>query len=216
MRCPYLFFDLDGTLTDPAQGICGSVQYALRRGGYPVGPLEDYFSWIGPPLLFSFREQLKVDEAEARRLLEYYRERFSTRGLLENQVYPGIPALLQRLRQAGARMAVATGKPTVYAERILEHFGLRQYFETVSGIDLNNEPMTKQGVLQTAMTRLGSPPREQCLMIGDRSHDAQGAAACGIDCALVLYGCGSRAEAEASSPRYIAASVAELETLLLG
>ena len=113
-------------------------------------------------------------------------------------------------------MAVATGKPTVYAERILEHFGLRQYFETVSGIDLNNEPMTKQGVLQTAMTRLGSPPREQCLMIGDRSHDAQGAAACGIDCALVLYGCGSRAEAEASSPRYIAASVAELETLLLG
>ena len=216
MLCPYLFFDLDGTLTDPAQGICGSVQYALEKGGYPVGPLEDYYSWIGPPLLLSFREQLGVDEAEARRLLEYYRERFSARGLLENQVYPGIPDLLRRLRQAGARMAVATGKPTVYAERILEHFDLRQYFETVSGIDLNDEPMTKQGVLQTAMTRLDSPPREQCLMIGDRSHDAQGAAACGLACALVLYGYGSRAEAEASSPRYIAASVDELAALLLG
>ena len=138
----YILFDLDGTLTDPALGICGCVRYALEKGGYPVGPLETYHPWIGPPLLRSFCQFCGVDEGEGQRLVDLYRERFSVTGLFENEVYPGIESLLQSLKARGAHLAVATGKPTVYSERILEHFGLKNQFDLVSGISLTEAPLS--------------------------------------------------------------------------
>lgn len=216
MRFSTLFFDLDGTLTDPAEGICGCVRYALEKGGYPVGPKEEYFPWIGPPLERSFEERVGVDNREAKRLVSLYRERFSTVGLFENKVYDGIPSLLRALREEGARMAVTTGKPTVFSRRILEKFGILEPFETVCGISLDEAPLTKQGVILQAMAELGAENREGCLMIGDRLHDVEGAHLCGIPCLFVLYGYGSREEAETSGADYIVESVDELRSFLLG
>lgn len=215
MKYPFVFFDLDGTLTDPAQGICGSVRYALEQGGYPAGSVEDYYSWIGPPLQLSFQQYLNCGEAEAKRLVGLYRERFSTVGLFENAVYPGIPPLLRRLKAAGCRMAVATGKPTVFSRRILAHFDLLQYFDEVSGISLTEAPLTKQGVIEHAMERLSVIRREDCIMVGDRDQDAIGAAACGIGFVGVLYGYGSREELSRAGASHMMGTIQELEAFLL-
>lgn len=214
MRYPFVFFDLDGTLTDPAPGICGCVRYALEKGGYPAEPPEAYHPWIGPPLQLSFQKHLNCGDAEAKRLVALYRERFSTVGLFENVVYPHIPALLQKLKSAGCRLAVATGKPTVFSRRILEHFDLLQYFDEVSGISLAEVPLTKQGVIEYAMERLSVGRREDCVMVGDRDQDVIGAAACGIGFVGVLYGYGSREELTRAGAGYVAETVEELEAFL--
>lgn len=215
MRYPFVFFDLDGTLTDPAQGICGSVRYALEKGGYPTAPMEAYYPWIGPPLQLSFQKHLDCDEAEAKRLVALYRERFSTVGLFENTVYPGIPPLLRRLKERGCRMAVATGKPTVFSRRILEHFDLLQYFDEVSGISLTEAPLTKQDVIERAMEQLSVTRREDCAMVGDRDQDVIGALACGIEPIGVLYGYGSREELACAGAEHLAETVEALEAFLL-
>ena len=215
MRYDYIFFDLDGTLSDPAQGICGSIQYALEKGGYPVGPMEKYHAWIGPPLLRSFEVYLNATPEEAQRLLALYRERFSVTGLFENVIYPGIPELLRELKAAGATLMVATGKPTVYARQILEHFGILDCFASVSGISLDNEPLDKCGVIAEAMRQVGVSDKRRCVMVGDRDHDVQGARMSHMDCISVLYGYGSREELEVASPTYLVESVEELRSLLL-
>lgn len=215
MRYPFVFFDLDGTLTDPAQGICGSVRYALEKGGYPTAPMEAYYPWIGPPLQLSFQKHLDCDEAEAKRLVALYRERFSTVGLFENTVYPGIPQLLRLLKERGCRMAVATGKPTVFSRRILAHFDLLQYFDEVSGISLTEAPLTKQGVIERAMEQLSVTRREDCAMVGDRDQDVIGALACGIEPIGVLYGYGSREELSHAGAGHILETAEDLAAFLL-
>lgn len=215
MKFPVLFFDLDGTLTDSSKGICRCARYALEKGGYPVEPEEAYLSWIGPPLEESFQERIGVSPAEAGRLVAFYRERYSRVGLFENRVYDGIPPLLQELKAAGARMAVATGKPTAFSRRILAEFHLLEYFETVSGIPLSGAPLSKHRVIEAAMAQMALPHRDRCLMIGDRRHDAEGAQLSGIPCAYVLYGFGSRTEAEASGAEYVLKTVDDLRAFLL-
>ena len=109
MKYSTVLFDLDGTLTDPVQGICGSVRYALEKAGRPVGPIESYHKYIGPPLLRSFEVYANATPEEAQELLGYYRERFSTVGLFENEVYPGIPELLRDLRRPASALPLQPG-----------------------------------------------------------------------------------------------------------
>ena len=215
MKYRYIFFDLDGTLTDPAAGICESVRYALTRAGYPAGPREEYHSFIGPPLRLSFRRHLGVSDEEAKRLLGLYRERFSTTGLFENEVYPGIPELLAELKANGARLVVATGKPTVYSTRILEHFNLLPYFDYVSGISLTDEPLDKKGVIEAGCAALGIGDKAECVMVGDRGQDVDGAKKAGMDCISVLYGYGTAEECAGAGATLLAATVEELRNLLL-
>lgn len=215
MRYPYILFDLDGTLTDPAEGICGCIQYALEKDGRSVGPMEEYYPWIGPPLEFSFQEFAGAEGEDVARLVTYYRERFSTVGLFENEMYPGIPELLRELKATGAHLAVATGKPTVYARQILEHFDLLRYFDCVCGISLGGTAMTKADVITEALKQLGQPDTQSCVMVGDRKHDVQGAQATGLTSIGVLYGYGSREELEAAGAGAIAESVEALGCLLL-
>ena len=215
MRYSTILFDLDGTLTDPVLGICRSVQYALGKAGKPVGPLEHYHKWIGPPLLRSFEVYANATPEEAQELLRFYRERFSSVGLFENEVYPGIPELLRELKDRGARMAVATGKPTVFASQILEHFGILDRFEYVSGISLDREPLDKCENILRALYKLGITDKSGCVIVGDRSQDVVGAKMCGIDSIGVLYGYGSREELEAEGPTMLADSVADLRRVLL-
>lgn len=215
MRWDYLFFDLDGTLTDPAEGICGCIRYALEKDGRSVGPLESYFPWIGPPLEYSFREFAGAGEEDTPRLVSYYRERFSTVGLFENKVYPGIAEMLAAFKEAGIHMSIATGKPTIFTERILEHFDLRQYFDCVFGITLGVTPETKAEVIAKGMEQMGADDLSRCVMIGDRKHDVIGAKARNIECIGVLYGYGGREELETAGADHIVESVDALQKLVL-
>jgi phosphoglycolate phosphatase len=186
-----IFFDLDGTLTDPKPGITRSLQYALEKLGRPV-PTQDELTWcIGPPL----RDSLVVllgGEADADRGVAFYRERFGEVGLYENSLYPGIEATLAALKPR-ARLFVATSKAHVFADRIIDHFGLRPYFDYVFGAELDGTRVHKGDLLAWALERTGTDAA-RAIMIGDRSHDIVGAKQNGIDGIGVLYGYGSREE----------------------
>lgn len=186
-------FDLDGTLTDPKEGIIGSIRYALRQLGYE-GPTNDReLEWcIGPPLLASF-EKLVGNPYDASLALDNYRERFSEVGLYENEIYPDIAEVLAKLSADGHRMFVATSKPTVYAERIINHFQLTDYFETVFGSELDGTRSDKTELLAWVLSKK-QLTAENTVMVGDRSHDIIGAANNGMRSVGVLYGYGSKEE----------------------
>lgn len=187
-----IFFDLDGTLTDPKPGITGSIQYALRKLDRPV-PTQDELTWcIGPPLRASFAVLLGGEEL-ADRAVELYRERFGDIGLFENSVYPDIADVLATLRQRPRRMYVATSKPHVFATRIVAHFGLTDYFDHVFGSELDGTRVNKVDLLAYALEQTGADPAG-ALMIGDRSHDVIGAKRNGIRAVGVTYGYGTTAE----------------------
>jgi len=186
-----IFFDLDGTLTDPKPGITRSMQYALEKLGRPV-PSADELTWcIGPPLRDSL-VALLGGEADADRGVALYRERFGDVGLYENSLYPGIAATLAAL-QPRARLFVATSQAHVYADRIVDHFGLRPYFDHVFGAELDGRRAHKADLLAFAIERTGADP-SHAIMVGDRSHDIVGAKRNGIAGIGVLYGYGSREE----------------------
>jgi len=188
-----IYFDLDGTLTDPKPGLTRSIQYALQRLDHPTIPTEDELTWcIGPPLRTSFVRLLGGDHT-ADRAVALYRERFSDIGLYENAVYDGISEVLTKLGQAGHRMFVATSKPHVFAERIVEHFGLRAHFEHVFGSELDGTRVDKSHLLEYALKKAAVDPAKT-LMIGDRSHDMIGAKNNGMQAIGVLYGYGSKDE----------------------
>jgi phosphoglycolate phosphatase len=186
------FFDLDGTLTDPKPGITRCIQYALEHLGFPV-PTQDDLVWcIGPPLHASMKKFVGTDEL-AHRAVELYRERFRDVGLYENDAYAGIEETLAKVAVGGRRLFVATSKPKVYADRIIEHFGLGGLFEHVFGSELDGTRTDKADLLAYALSEAKLDPA-QAIMIGDRSHDVVGARKNGMKAIGVLYGYGSLAE----------------------
>jgi phosphoglycolate phosphatase len=209
-----LLFDLDGTLTDPKEGITKSVQFALDKMGIRVEDPDELVSFIGPPLSESFREFYGLDAQSIHQAIGYYRERFAETGIFENALYPEIPPLLAGLKAQGRRLFVATSKLTVFAVRIIRHFGLEPYFEGVVGSEPDGSRTTKAEVIAAVMAdfRLAVPDR--IVMIGDRKHDVIGARATGIDSIGVAFGYGSLAELEGCRPTYIVESIAELSRLL--
>ncbi|MCA6122306.1 HAD family hydrolase [Bradyrhizobium sp. WSM 1704] len=199
-----IFFDLDGTLTDPKPGITGSIQYALRKLGRPV-PSQDELTWcIGPPLRASFATLLGGEE-HADQAVAFYRERFGDVGLFENAVYPGIAEVLAALRAAPRRMFVATSKPHVFATRIVAHFGLADHFDHVFGSELDGTRVNKAELLAYALEQTGVDAAA-AVMIGDRSHDVIGAKRNGIRPVGVTYGYGSSAELIEAGASHLCAS----------
>jgi phosphoglycolate phosphatase len=192
----HLFFDLDGTLTDPAPGICACLTHAVNALGRSAPPGAELRRFIGPPLHAAFAELLGSSERpfldEAVRL---YRERFTTLGLYENVVYPAIPSVLASLHAEGFALRVLTSKPSVFADRIVDHFALRQFFPRVYGAELTGELSTKAELLAHALASENLLPRYAC-MIGDRRHDVEGARTHGIAAIGVTWGYGSREELE--------------------
>ena len=144
----YLLFDLDGTLTDPAEGITKCVQYALSYFGQAERRPEELYCYIGPPLPESFETYGGLSREEALLAVEKYRERFREKGMFENKVYPGVEKLLWTLRDAGRVLAVATSKPEVFAKEILGHFGLSEYFQEIVGSELDGTRMDKAEVIR--------------------------------------------------------------------
>jgi phosphoglycolate phosphatase len=186
-----IFFDLDGTLTDPQQGITRCIQAALQHLQQPVPPQHELTWCIGPPLRQSFVELINEDLADE--AVALYQQRFSTVGLYENSVYPGVPQLLGELQAKKRPLYVASSKPRVFVERILEHFELIQYFSGVYGSELDGRLQDKGELLGHALKQEGLVGRDS-IMVGDRHHDAQGAASNDMDFVGALYGFGSEEE----------------------
>lgn len=194
-------FDLDGTLTDPKEGITKSYQYAAAAFGMPT-ELEDLTRFIGPGIRDSFRE-LGIHESELENAVAKYREYFTTTGILQNALYPDLPGVLARLKAADKNLVVATNKVTAYAKQILEHFAIAEYFSFVSGDELDGSLSVngKGNIIRIALESL--PAAGNSVMLGDRKHDILGANAVGIDSIGVLWGYGSRAELEGAGATYI-------------
>lgn len=214
----YILFDLDGTLTDPKEGITKSVRHALNHYGIQVEDLDSLCPFIGPPLAESFERFYGFAPETAREAVLVYREYFADRGWSENLEYPGIRELLARLKDAGKHLFVATSKPEVFAERILKHFGMDGFFEIIGGADLEETRVKKADVIRYVLARAGleGPGAvDQAVMVGDREHDVLGAREVSMDSVGVLYGYGSRREFEACRPMAVAETVSDLEQLLL-
>lgn len=209
----YILFDLDGTLTDPQKGIINSIQYALKHFGIKK---EDHelIHFIGPPLHHSFAEIFGSEE-KGLAAVEIYREYYSTKGIFENLVYPGMEDLLNELTERNKILFVATSKPTFFAEQIVKHFKIDHHFKSVVGSNLDGTHTDKKEIIQTIIELLPDVERSEFLMIGDRKFDIIGSKHHNIDCAAVTFGYGSIDELQAEEPAYIINTIAELSELVL-
>ena len=208
-----ILFDLDGTLTNSELGITTCVQHALRHFGIEVEDRRTLRHFIGPPLLDSFMKHYNMSKEQAEEAVVKYRERFSTVGLFENEVYPGIDSLLEKLKQEGKLLATASSKPENFVLQILEHFGLDGYFDEIAGAELSTSGRnSKEAVLRYVLDRLGVEDLSTAVLVGDTKFDVQGAKTLGIDCIGVTYGFGTAAELKGCVA--VADSVAELEKIL--
>lgn len=210
----YIFFDLDGTLTNPAEGITNSVAHALKYYGISVSDKTQLYKFIGPPLAQSFSEFYGFSPHKAKEAVDKYREYFADTGIFENKVYDYIPEVLSKLKKAGFSLAMATSKPEVFAKRIADKFELTQYFDFIGGSLLDNSRTDKGEVIEYVLSSLKAD-REKTIMVGDRSHDILGAKKCSVKSVGVLYGFGNREELEKAGADYIAETPAQLGHLLL-
>lgn len=213
-KLEYILFDLDGTLTDSADGITRCVAYALEKMGIESPSTDELKKFIGPPLLYSFKTFFSLSDSEAALATQYYRERFSVKGLFENALYPGIESLLKALFADGKKLIVATGKPEEYTIQILEHFNVAQYFCFVCGNTLNDDRPQKSDVINHIKS-LYPINCDNAVMIGDRCYDIEGAKTTGIKSIGVTYGFGSKEELRSYGADMIIESVSELTELLL-
>lgn len=206
----YLFFDLDGTLTDPAQGITNSFIHALKYFGIEIPTYEKLCTFIGPPLVDTFKTQFGFDDEKTALGVKKYREYFAEKGLLENYVYDGIPEILSTLKTNGHKLVVATSKPEEYSIRILEYFDLAKYFEHICGSNMNETRSKKDEVIAYAIETCNINDKSNILMIGDRMHDIIGAQKNNIKSCGVLYGYGNLEELQNAGADYIVKSVNDL------
>lgn len=206
----HVYFDLDGTLTDPLEGISNCIAHALERLGYSRPADDRLRQFIGPPLLETFGEL--VGHELAPRALEHYRERFGDIGWRENIVYPGIHDSLAAITGAGHRCFVATTKPHVFARRIVEHFELSPYFTAVYGSELDGTRTDKTELLRYAQRE--QPAGKDSVMIGDRYHDIAGALNNGFRAIGVTWGYGTTDELLGAGAQCLAAAPVELPGLL--
>ena len=211
-----ILFDLDGTLTDPAEGITKAVEAALNHYGITVADRSALHKFIGPPLDESFPEFYGFDAARTAEATEVFRAYFDRQGWRENIPYPGVEDMLRDLRAAGKRLLVATSKPEVFALRIMEHFGLAQYFDHICGAPMDNqEGAKKAAVIRGALRRAGVEDLSTAVMVWDRRHDIDGARQAGLEAVGVLWGYGDLQELEASHPVHIVESFDGLKRVLI-
>ncbi|MGZ3650100.1 MAG: HAD-IA family hydrolase [Bdellovibrionota bacterium] len=206
-----LLWDLDGTLTDPQDGIIRCIQFALEQCGLPVPAHEELLWTIGPPLHESFAKL--APETDPAALVAKYRERFGPTGLFENSVFWGIPDLLSKL--GGFRHFLATSKPHVFASQILDHFKLTPHFTRIYGSELDGTRSDKGELIAYLLAQEALTPAN-ALMIGDRRHDIAGAKKNGLAALGVLWGYGSREELQGAGANLLFETPVELRDYLLG
>lgn len=198
-----ILFDLDGTLTNPFEGITNSIIYALDKFGVEVADRSLLAPFIGPPLVNSFKSVYGFSQADADRAVAFYREFFAEKGIFQNEVYDGVHELLKELKERGKKIVLATSKPDVFAVRIAEHFGLDRYLSHIAGATLDGTRGEKGDVIAHAIKIARITDLDGAIMVGDRKYDALGARENGLKCIGVTYGFGSRQELEDAKADFI-------------
>ena len=216
----YILFDLDGTITDSSEGITKSVQHALKKLGIEENDQTMLRRFIAP-LDESFEKFYGFDKEKALKAVDYYRERYSDKGIYENVLFDGIADMLEGLKSDGYIIALATCKPEIYVPRILEYFNVDKYFDVAVGSELEGgERRHKNQVIDEVFVRLAaagladtgslSETKSQSIMIGDRKDDILGAKASGIDSMGVRYGFAEEQELEIAGADYIVETVEDI------
>lgn len=215
MMKKYILFDLDGTLTDPKEGITKCVQYALDYFGIHEEDTDSLTKFIGPPLEDSFKQYYNMSDEDADKAVEKYRERFGSIGIFENAVYDGVIDMLGVFKGEGKFLALATSKPDVFAKRITDKYGISPYLDVLSGGKIGGS-CDKAHVITKALEAfgLGDNDKPAVIMVGDRKHDIIGAKKCQIESVGVRFGYAERNELEDAGADYIVSSVEELKELL--
>ena len=216
MNFDYIVFDLDGTLTESKEGITKSIAYALSKMGIEPPELEVLEKYIGPPLIPCFIEDFGMSHQEAETALKFYRERFLEKGIYENAVYDGIKPLLEKLKEKGKTLVIATTKPTPQAETVLKHFGMFEMFDLVCGSNGKETLVEKPDIMAVAFKEIPLKNRSETVMVGDRKYDVLGAKAHKISSIGLTYGYGSETELMEAGADFIVSSVEQLSALLLG
>lgn len=215
MKYTTILFDLDGTLVDSGIGVTNSVSYALKKFGIVPPPRQELFKFIGPPLTESFSEFCGFDEKKTFLAIKYYREYYSTEGILECTMYDGVLELLESLKKKGYKLALATSKPEIYAERVVREKGILKYLDYLSAASIDEKTRaTKEAVIEYALELCEEKDREKILMVGDRHFDINGAKSYGIDSVGVTFGYGSLEELQKAGASYIVSSMDELDKIL--
>ncbi|MBR5453747.1 MAG: HAD hydrolase-like protein [Clostridia bacterium] len=209
----FILFDFDGTITDTGEGIINAVEYTLVKMGKDPGSEADRRRFVGPPLRQAFERFSDMDTPTATEAVRVYREYYRETGLFEASLYDGVTEQLRRLRESGAVTAVASSKPTIFINKLIEHFGITDLFDFVAGSELDGTHTDKAEVIAIAMEHLGAA-KEDTVMVGDRSHDIIGAKKHGLASVGVLYGYGSREELTESGADAIAAETTELYDII--
>lgn len=204
----YILFDLDGTLTDPKEGITKCVQYALKKFGIER-ECDQLLEFIGPPLKEQFMKYANLSEEDGVKAVEYYRERYAPTGIFENMAYDGVIEMLSTLNEKGYVLGVATSKPTFFAQKVCDKYGISEYITYLSGSELDGRNTDKALVIKNAMEQLGAS-KENTLMVGDRIFDLEGADENGIMSVGVDYGYAKEGELEAGNAIAIASSPMEI------
>lgn len=206
----YVLFDLDGTLTDPGEGITNCIASVLESYGIPVPPREELYQFIGPPLKESFIDYFGFTPENAQKAVVLYRVFFDKTGIFENVILPGSHDALRKLKALGYTLVLATSKPETAAKRILEHFGYTEFFDYVCGADLSDVRTAKGDVIAYAMQTAGIEDVNRAIMVGDRFHDVEGARQNGMKCIGVTFGYGTREELEGCNAYAVADSFDEV------
>ena len=210
-----ILFDLDGTLTDPGEGIINSVEYALNKFGITVDDKKSLTKFIGPPLLVSFSTYYGFDEEKSRKAIEIYREYYKDKGINECKLFDGIRELLEALKNAGYEIALATSKPEVFAHIVLQNYDIHKYFDFIGGATIDEKTRyTKEHVIEYVLDNIKEADRAKILMIGDRCFDINGAKAYSLDSIGVTFGYGTYDELKEAGATYIVDTPKAIEYLL--
>ena len=214
MKFEYVFFDLDGTLTDSQEGILNSFRNLLTHYGREIPDYKTLCTFIGPPLVKTMTEAFGFSSQKALESIKVFRSYYDTKGYKENRVYDGIEELLSELKKRGLKLSVATSKPEVTAKMIIKHFNLEKYFDFVCGSGADESRSKKSEVIEYALESNGIKDRSKVLMVGDRKFDVEGAKATGLKCAGLLVGYGNRRELEEAGADFIAEKPADILNFL--
>lgn len=210
-----VFFDLDGTLTDPCNGITRSVEYALGKFGIKTENRENLKCFIGPPLIYSFKEYYGFSDTDAQTAVEYYREYFTKDGIFDNIVYDKTEYILKTLKEHNRKIVLATSKPEIFAKQILEHFFIDKYFDHICGATMDTSRNTKNAVLEYALKASQTKDFSLSVMVGDRHHDIEGAKHVGIDSIGVEYGFAEHGELKAAGATYVVKNQCDILDIIL-
>ena len=211
----YVFFDLDGTLTDSQEGVLECVRYAIEAMGRPLPEDRNLLKFIGPPLQNSFMQYCGLSREEAQEALRLFREQYVPVGQFKNRPASGIADMMGRLKARGLTLALASSKAESQCVSICERFGFAPHLAVIAGSSESRD-QSKADVIREAMARLGLTAPRRALMVGDRKYDVEGAGACGMDCAGVeFFGYAPPGELEAAGAVTVVGTVAELEAFIL-